>query len=153
MTMHINRAGLEIIKSSESCRLKAYLDNQHGRVWTVGYGHTGPDVVEGLRILPEQAIRWLVEDCEEAERGVEKCVKVALNENQFSALVSFVFNIGEAQFKRSTMCRLINAGEFAQAARQFARWVYDEGVIQPGLITRREREKELFEQLAVGVCH
>lgn len=138
----INSAGLQIIKDSESLRLKAYQDNRHGKVWTIGWGHTGRDVRPGMRITKERADELLLEDISEAALSVQSLVRVPLSDNQFSALVSFVYNIGHGHFKNSTLLRKLNSG--LDCTAEFGRWIRDEGVIQPGLVTRRAREKDLF---------
>lgn len=132
----------EAIKKAEGLRLKAYLDT--GGVWTIGYGHTGPEVVEGLTITLDGAERLLREDLRTAEGHVNKLVKVALTQNQFDALVSFVYNIGGGAFKESTMLRLLNAGDYEGAANQFPRWNKDNGKVVAGLTNRRREERELF---------
>lgn len=138
----INEAGLKIIKDSESLRLKSYQDNQHGKVWTIGWGHTGPDVKPGMKISKERADELLLEDISDAAWSVQTLVRVPLSDNQFSALVSFVYNIGHGHFKSSTLLRKLNSG--MDCSGEFGRWIRDEGVIQPGLVTRRAKEKELF---------
>ena len=130
------------IKIAEGLRLKAYLDT--GGVWTIGYGHTGPEVVKGLTITMEQAEALLTEDLRTAEDHVNSAVKVKLTQNQFDALVSFVYNIGGGAFKESTLLRLLNAGDYEGAANQLPRWVKDNGRLIDGLVNRRREERELF---------
>ncbi len=84
-------------------------------------------------------------DVAEAERAVEGFVSVPLRLHQFDALVSLVFNIGSTQFKRSTLLKRLNSGDYAGAAQQFNVWCYDNGKRVPGLAARRERERLLFE--------
>lgn len=71
-------------------------------------------------------------------------MKVTINQNQFDALASFVYNIGETAFAKSTMLTLINKGQLNAAASQFDRWIFDNGVKVSGLAYRRAKEKELF---------
>ena len=139
--MKINPAGLSIIKSFESLRLHSYQDT--GSVWTIGYGHTR-NVGPGMEISPEQAEGLLWSDVEGAEWTVEELTRVPLNENEFSALVSFVFNIGFGQFQHSTMLQMLKEGDYTGAAEQFGRWNKDNGKILIGLIRRRKAERELF---------
>ena len=134
--------GKEDIKDYEGVRYTAYLDT--GGVWTNGAGHTGPDVHEGQVVDEAQVDAWLTEDLEEAEDAVNRLVKVALTQGQFDALVSFVYNLGETQFKNSTLLRKLNAGDYEGARNEFKRWVYDNGKIQPGLVKRRYAEAERF---------
>jgi lysozyme len=137
-----SEAGLDHIEQSEGIRYTAYLDT--GGVWTIGVGHTGPEVVKGLRATDEQVRAWLEEDVREAEDAVNRLVKVELTQNQFDMLVSFVFNVGEGQFKKSTMLKLINAGDMEGAAAQFPRWCYDNGKMIQGLLNRRLAEQKIF---------
>lgn len=139
--MNINKSGLDLIKNFEGLRLKAY--RCPSNILTIGYGHTG-GVREGQVITKEKAEELLKADLSIFEQGVRKNVKVPLNENQFSALVSFVFNIGLAAFIRSTLLRILNSGDYKGAAGQFDRWVRGGGKVLPGLVRRRAAEKELF---------
>lgn len=139
--MKMSAAGLELLKAHEGLRLKAYLDT--GGVWTIGWGHT-QGVKEGDTGTREQAVAWLDDDNDAAERAVNQLVTCALTQNQFDALVSFVFNIGRQQFFTSTMLRKLNAGDYVGASTQFGRWVYDNGKIQNGLVARRSDERDLF---------
>lgn len=137
----INSAGLKIIKESEGLYLEAYLCPAN--VWTIGYGHTA-GVKKGMTITEAQADAYLLDDVTASERAVSKNVKVDLTSNQFSALVSFTFNVGTGNFNRSTLLKKLNAGDYAGAADQFLRWNKGGGKILPGLTTRRAREKALF---------
>lgn len=148
--MKINEAGLQIIKEFEGLRLKAYRDT--GGVLTVGYGHTSaagdPRVTTGLIITEDEADAILRRDVAGAERDVAALVTVPLNENQFSALVSFVFNLGRSKVANSTLIRKLNAGQ--DAAPEFDRWVYDNGKKLNGLVRRRAAERSLFETPVEG---
>jgi len=141
--MNMSDNGLELLQDIEGTRYTAYLDT--GGVWTIGVGHTGPEVVEGLRIDDLQVLAWLKEDVQEAEDAVNGNVKVPLTQNQFDALVSFVFNVGVDAFKKSTMLRMLNAGDYTGAMGQFKRWNMDNGKVFAGLTKRRELEAKLFE--------
>jgi lysozyme len=94
-------------------------------------------------------MEWLDEDLKEAEDAVNRLVKVPLTQGQFDALASFVFNLGEGQFSKSTLLKLLNAGSYDGARDQFKRWVYDNGKVQPGLVKRRMGEAERFGDGAV----
>ena len=141
MTRHINPAGLALIKEYEGYVGHAYLDT--GGVPTIGYGHTR-GVQMGQKCTPEQAEVWLREDLASAEADVSKLVKVPLTDNQFSALVSFTFNLGGAQLGKSTLLKLLNAGNYAAAGSQFQFWVFDNGKKLAGLIKRRAAEAALW---------
>ena len=141
---HINAAGLALIEEFEGCELTAYPDpGTGGAPWTIGYGHTGPEVHPGMTITQEQAVTYLQADVATAEQAVASLVEVVLTPNQFSALVSFQYNTG--CLDGSTMLRLINEENFAAAANEFALWVYGGGQMLPGLVRRRAAEKALFE--------
>lgn len=133
---------LDIIKKSEGLRLEAYLPTPND-VPTIGYGHT-KGVRMGQRISLAQAEQFLLEDVDWAEDAVNSLVKVRLSQNQFDALVSFVFNVGATAFSKSTLLRLLNAGDYKGAADQFLRWNKQAGKVLRGLDTRRKEERALF---------
>lgn len=144
----INQAGLQLIEEFEGLarklvdgRIRAYLDAVG--IPTIGYGHT-KNVHLGLVITREQAEEFLKEDLRVAEAGVNQLVKVPLSDNQFAALVSFVFNLGAGAFARSTLRRDLNARNYSAAAEQFLRWNRAGGHVLAGLTRRREAERRLF---------
>lgn len=137
----INSAGLALIKEYEGFEAHAYQDT--GGVWTCGYGHTR-GVGPGVSCTPEQAEVWLEADLESAEKDVQRLVKVPLNDNQYAALVSFTFNLGGHQLGKSTLLKLLNAGDYAGAGGQFKFWIYDNGKKLKGLIKRRAAEAALW---------
>ena len=137
-------AGLELTKQFEGLELKAYQDSVG--VWTIGYGHTGPDVKEGLTITEEQAGVLLAADVAWAVTCVNKSVKAKINQNQFDAMVDFVFNLGCASLVQSTLLKMVNAGDFEGAAKQFLRWNKAGGKVVRGLTKRRQAEAELFQK-------
>jgi GH24 family phage-related lysozyme (muramidase) len=147
----INEAGFRLVQEFEGYaeqlgdgtdRVRAYRDS--GGVLTIGFGHTGPDVTEGLIITREQAEQLLRGDLQEAEDAVSNLVTVPLNENQFSALVSFVFNLGAGELEDSTLLELLNQGRYPEAADQFPRFNTVNGEPVEGLTRRREAERQLF---------
>lgn len=140
--MTVSDEGLDLIKSFEGCRLTAYRDA--AGVWTIGYGHTGPDVVPGGTITQQEADALLQADVNRFASGVEALVEVPMTQEQFDALVSFAYNIGLSAFGQSTLLRLLNAEDYDGAANQFQRWVHGGGKVLPGLVRRREAEAELF---------
>lgn len=131
----------DLIKRWEGLELEAYLDT--GGVWTIGYGHT-KTARPGQRITKAEADYLLAKDVKWASEAVEKRVKVPLNRNQRSALVSFVYNIGESQFASSTLLKKLNNSDYAGAAKEFMRWVYDNGRFIKGLQNRRREEFKTF---------
>lgn len=139
--IRISAAGIELIKQAEGLVLKAYLDT--GGVPTIGVGHTGPDVKMGMAITEAQADDLLRKDLETAEDAVRRLFPIT-TQNQFDALVSFTFNLGEDQVRTSTLRRLHNEGDYAGAKGQFARWRFDNGRELAGLVKRRRAEAELY---------
>lgn len=139
--MRINEKGLALLKSFEDCRLKAYLCP--AGVWTIGWGRTR-GVKRGMVITQEQADADLQFDLAIYEKAVEQNVEVALTPNQFSALAMFVYNIGEANFKSSTLLKKLNAGDYQGAADEFPRWNKVKRVVVNGLTRRRAAERDLF---------
>lgn len=142
----ISQKGYAIIKEFEGFRSQAYLDT--GGVWTIGYGTikypNGVSVKKGDTCTQGQAEAWLLNDCLWVDACLDKCVKAKITQNQFDALASFVYNIGESQFMKSTMLTLINQGSMTAAANQFDRWIFDNGKRIEGLVNRRAKEKALF---------
>ncbi len=137
----ISQRGIDLIKRWEGFRDKAYLCP--GNVWTIGYGHT-KNVYQGMCISKAQAEELLKSDLRYFEKAVKQLSKVELTQGQFDALVSFTFNVGVGAFKKSTLLRLVNQGDFLGAAKQFGRWVNANGKKLPGLVSRRAEEKQLF---------
>ncbi|SFR96593.1 lysozyme [Granulicella pectinivorans] len=135
--------GLSLTKRFEGFALTAYQD-QVG-VWTIGYGHTGRSVHGGMTITQDQANQFLESDVAGAVACVNRAVTGAISQNQFDALVDFVFNLGCASLLTSALLRSVNAGDFEHAAEQFLRWDHAGGVVVPGLLTRRKAEMTLFQ--------
>ena len=146
----ISEKGYAIIREFEGFKAEAYLDT--GGVWTIGFGTikypNGQRVKKGDTCTREQADQWLKNDCKWVDACLDKNVKVNLNQNQFDALASFVYNIGETAFVKSTMLTLINQNSLTSAASQFDRWVFDNGKRIQGLVNRRAKEKSLFLKVA-----
>lgn len=137
--------GLALTKSFEDCKLTAYQDP--GGIWTIGWGHTGSDVYAGETISQQQADLLLQSDLKASVWAVNHFVdaNVMLTQNQFDALVDFAYNLGVGALHSSTLLRLVNAGDFADAAPEFLRWDHVNGTTVPGLTRRRQAEMELFE--------
>lgn len=148
----------DLCKRFEGCKLKAYPDPIG--IPTVGYGHTGKEVYYGQIITPDEAEEYLDSDLAIAEQIVDSAVDAPLTENQFQALVSFVFNVGKGRIgeksgkdgfvylksgKPSTMLRELNAGHYLAASKEFLKWTHAGGQELPGLVTRRQAEKDLFD--------
>ncbi|MEG4801452.1 lysozyme [Microcoleus sp. ARI1-B5] len=139
--MTINQDGVNLIKSFERMELEAYLDAVG--IWTIGYGHT-QGVYEGMTITEAQAQELLRKDLAEFESAVSEAVEVDINENQFSALVSFSFNLGAGSLFESTLLKLLNQGDFQGAADEFPIWNKAGGQELEGLTRRRKAERALF---------
>lgn len=139
--MKTSDRGIELIKRHEGSVLTAY--KCPAGVWTIGYGHTG-NVSEGMVIDEARAEQLLRDDLKTAEDAVNK-QRLNLNQNQFDALVSFVFNVGTGNFKNSTLLRKAKFNENDPSiAAEFRKWKYGGGRVLPGLIKRREDEAQLY---------
>ena len=139
--MKTSNEGISLIQKFEGCELEAYQCS--AGVWTIGYGHT-KDVVEGMTITKEQAEQMLVDELHEYENYINEYVTVALSQNQFDALVSWVYNLGPANLKASTMLKVLNSGKYEDVPAQMKRWNKAGGKVLEGLIRRREAEACLF---------
>ena len=139
----LGAAGLALIKSFEGCRLTAYKPVPTEKHWTIGWGHYGADVTEGMTITQEQADALLVKDCAESVAAVNNpkyCpITETLNQNQFDALVSFTFNCGSGGLK--TLCANRTAAEIAEKMLLYNK---GGGKVLPGLVRRRQAEQNLF---------
>ena len=141
--------GLSLIKRFEGLRLAAYDDG--AGVQTIGFGHTA-GVRRGQTITTAQADAFLRDDLATAELEVARLVTTPLNQNEFDALVSFVFNCGARAFAASTLLRLINAGQRSAVPAEFARWNHAGGRVIPGLTKRRAAEGALWSAPAPGAA-
>lgn len=142
--MKISDAGIALIKSFEGLRLEAYPDPATGGdPWTIGYGHTG-EVTPGMVITESEAEELLRQDIVQFEMCVNGALQVPVTQGQFDALVSFAFNLGCGNLRRSTLLRKLNAGDVTGAAAEFAVWNRAAGRVMAGLTRRREAERELF---------
>ena len=155
---HINAEGLRLVEEEEAFIPFVYDDlleprsaTDTEREWkggavrgtlTIGYGTTAPRsrLAQGTRIDRATAELWLAEDMRDAEADVARLVKVPLNENQLSALVSFVYNVGPGALERSTLLRLLNAGNYDAVPRELDKYVMSKGQRLRGLVRRRARE-------------
>jgi len=140
--MKTSEAGKRFIKEKEGLRLEAYRCS--AGVLTIGYGHTA-GVVPGMKIDLMQAEKFFADDLEKkAEAVVNRLVKVSLSQGQYDALVSFTFNLGAGNLMKSTLLKLLNAGDYSGAAKQFERWNKSGGKVTAGLVKRRAEEKKMF---------
>lgn len=144
--MKTSANGVALVKKFEGLELTAYKDV--AGIWTIGYGHTGPDVKPGLKISEQEADNLLRRDLSAHEDAVTRAVSAKLNQNEFDALVSFVYNIGAEAFRKSTARRRLNGNDRVGAAEALT-WFNKAtiaGVLTPvvGLTRRRAAERALF---------
>lgn len=142
MIRRIGPKGLALIKRFEGLELKAYRDVVG--VLTIGYGSTGPHVKSGMVITESRAEALLREDLDRFERGVAE-IGGDMTPGQFSALVSFAFNLGLGALKGSTLLKNHLSGDYADAAKEFDKWVFAGKKKLNGLVKRRAAERELYE--------
>lgn len=147
--MIVIQEGIDIIKSFEQLKLEAYYCP--AGVLTIGYGHT-KDVTSRMKITEVKAEQLLKEDLEEVSELVTKLVKVPLSDKQFSALVSFTFNVGIGNLERSTLLKLLNSGRRAAVPAEMLKWVKSvdpktkKKVSLAGLVRRRLAETALWNK-------
>ena len=139
--MKTSKAGLDALAKREGRRQRAYLDTKG--IPTIGVGHTGPEVYIGLVWTQQQVDDAFADDIQWAEDAVNNNVKVALTQNQFDALVSFVFNVGETAFRRSTLLKVLNTGDYEETAICFDMWHKPKEIIG-----RRDSEREQFKRIS-----
>lgn len=137
--MQISDTGLKLIEQFEGLRLKAYKVGKE-KYYTIGYGHNGSDVTAGMTITQEQAEVYLRQDVAEAEAAVNKYSGYGFNQNQFDALVSFAYNVGNIDQLTANGTRSIE-----QISAKLPEYVYSSGVKMQGLVNRRAAEKALFD--------
>ncbi len=144
--MKMTEAGYELIRNAEGFRMNTYADATG--VLTIGYGHTSmagpPRVSRDLHVTAAQAEAILRNDVASFEAIVRNAVKVGLTDAQYSALVSFCFNVGGDSFARSSVLTAVNQKDFAAVPRRLALWTKAGGRTLPGLIRRRADEAALF---------
>ena len=144
--MKLTDEGLTLIKRFEGFRGSAY--RCPAGVWTIGYGHTTqagpPAVTASLRLTEVQAHAVLAADLERFARDVRLALRRELNDQQFSALVSFAYNVGSNAFRSSSVLKAVNAGDFDAVPRRLQLWIKGGGRVLPGLVKRRAAEAELF---------
>lgn len=143
--MKTSDEGIELIKHFEGCKLEAYKDSVG--VPTIGYGST-KGVTMGMKISQCEADELLRADIAEHEEYIHKYVTAPINQSQFDALSSFVFNLGGGALRSSTLLKKLNAHGYKAAGAEFDRWVYAGGVKLAGLVRRRKAERQLFERLS-----
>lgn len=136
-TLKTSAAGLALIADFEGCRLSAYQCS--AGVWTNGIGHTA-GVKPQTHISERQAAVNLLEDVMRVEKGITRCMPVAMPQPVYDAVASFAFNVGVTAACKSTLAFFINKGEWRKACEQLPRWVFVNGVRVTGLERRRGNE-------------
>lgn len=137
--MKLSNNGLELIKKIEGCRLTAYKCFSHEKYYTIGYGHYGADVKEGMTITQAQADEYLKKDVSWCEKAVNKITQVKGLQNAFDALVSFTYNCGEGNLK--TLC---DGRDLHTIADKILLYNKSGGVKITGLVKRRTEERALL---------
>jgi len=144
----LGQKGAALIKSREQLRLRAYKATPNEKWYTIGWGHTGPEITADTVWTLSQAEAAFAADTGKAAAAVMRSTDVPLTQNQFDALVAFTFNVGTEAEGHSTLCRLVNARDFEGAAAEFEKWNHQDGKVLPGLTVRRAQERDLFLEVA-----
>lgn len=131
---------VDLVKQSEGCSLEAYQDAIG--VWTVGWGHTPAQA--GEHWTQAEADAQLMADIGKACEHAQDLVTAPLTQGQIDALTDFTFNMGAGNLKTSTLLRKLNAGLYDEVPSELMRWIYAGGKVLPGLVTRRQREVQLW---------
>lgn len=142
MVMKISEAGIKLICKWEEFRGYAYVCP--AGLWTIGYGHTG-GVKPTDKIDLAQGEAYLRKDLEVVERCLNS-LAIKLNQNQYDALCSLIFNIGTGNFLRSTLLKCLQAKQYDKASAEFLKWRKANGKVLKGLEARRKDEQELFNK-------
>ncbi|WP_084139914.1 lysozyme [Flavobacterium filum] len=152
--MKTTQNGIQLLKNHEGLRLRAYDDlqpnltitsaSQIKGILTIGYGHTGTDVYVGQTITEAKAEEFLKADLIRFENNLNAKVLVPITSNIFDALISFSYNVGNGNFNKSTLLKLLNQNNYTDAAEEFLKWTKAGGKVLTGLVHRRNDERELF---------
>ena len=135
---------VELVKRFEGFRPKPYLCP--AGVPTIGYGHTEDVSLSDPPVTREAAAALLERDLAVFAAGVARLLTAPVKQSQFDALVSFAYNVGLGNLQRSTLLKMVNSGDLAGAASEFAKWTKSKGRELPGLVKRRAAERALFEE-------
>lgn len=140
---HLSDFGCKMIWHYEGCSLTAYWDD-NGKVWTIGWGHTGSDVYEGLTWTQEQCDNVFKSDIIVYENYVKNYVTINLEQHEFDSMVSFTYNTGVGTLTSSDLLKYLNEGDKQKCADEFPKFIYSGGVILEGLVKRRKTERTYF---------
>lgn len=141
--LNYSENGFEVTKHFEGCKLTAYWD-ELGKVWTIGYGHTGHDIHDGMCINELAADQYLRQDIKEAENAVRLFTKINLTQGQFDCLVDFTFNEGSLRLKYSTLISLINQEKFNEVPKELGKWIFAGGKVNNWQKLRRNADIQLW---------
>ena len=145
--MELSKVGLNLIKKYEGLRLKAYKPVSTEEHWTIGYGHYGADVREGMTITEAQAEDFLKKDCASAVKAVN-ALKLNFTQNQFDALVSFTYNCGAGNLRKLCKDRTI-----AEIGEKIILYNKAGGKVLNGLVRRRKEEQALYKKGASSATY
>ena len=145
--MKVNKLGINMMHHFEGCRLQAYQCS--AKVWTIGWGNTyyqdKKPVKQGDKVTQEQANELFEMIMNEFAIEVRNALTKEVNENQFSALVCFAYNVGIGNLKKSTLLRKVNVNPNDETiALEFAKWNKAGGKVLNGLVRRRKAEADLY---------
>ena len=144
--MKIDKYGENLIKKFESCKLTAYKADKSEKYYTIGWGHYDPDVKKDMKISKEKADKLFQNDIKYFETCVSSCLKVKITQSMFNALVSFTYNLGYGNLKKSNLLKYINKKQFTKASKEFKKWNKCGGKVLKGLVKRRLLEQSEFER-------
>jgi lysozyme len=147
--MTVSPAGYALTKDFEKYRAIAYWDDI-GKVWTIGWGHTGTDVCEGMVWTRDYADAMLIRDMRKAVETLNRQVDVPLSQGEFDALADWLYNVGPASLEKSTLLALLNAGDHAAACAQLERWDHSHGQVILGLLRRRLADEAEFNSTGLA---
>lgn len=136
--------GMALLKGNEGCNLNAYWDGL-GKCWTIGWGHTGPDVHPGLMWGQDHADWVLLNDASWAVDAVNNMVTAPISQPMFDALVDFTFQEGSHALETSTLLSKLNRCDYTGASAEFPKWDLAKGQLSPGILQRRMRDKAMFD--------
>lgn len=144
--MKTSDRGIAFIKRWEGVRLRAYQCS--AGVWTIGVGHTAamgdPKPVDGMKITESEADAILRRDLSAIEKDVASCLNVVVSQRQFDVLVSFVFNVGIGAFRKSTLLKKLNSGDYEAVPSELMKWTRAGGKVVQGLVNRRKAEADYW---------
>lgn len=140
-TAAVALSGGYLIAPNEGKVNSTYLDPIN--IKTSCYGHTGPELKLGQKFTDEQCLDQLAKDLSTHDKQMMNLVRVPLTDYQHAAFLSFTYNVGVGNFKSSTMLRKLNSKDYEGACEELSKWVYAKKKILPGLVKRREAEKEM----------